>query len=240
MKKLFAILVVAVLAVTLVACGPSEVTATGYGITHKSYVGEVVMTVDKDGKVVSASVEEYYLPYNFAVVAVEEGAEVPTDVVIGNSHGVKYFAKYVSINGVLFTAADNAEGLPVYTGADGSELLAWVADEANAKAYVDGIKAATVFVADETGAQHATYATPASVELFTKTGTNYGGDNWNWAEQVAAFATALVGTTMNGTATQNADTGVWSLDDVETGTTMVDFEQYYAVAQRAYATATAK
>ena len=52
MKKLFAMLLVLALSFVLVACGPSEFTATGYGITHKSYVGVITLTVDKDGAVV--------------------------------------------------------------------------------------------------------------------------------------------------------------------------------------------
>lgn len=243
MKKLFAMLLVLALSFVLVACGPSEFTATGYGITHKSYVGVITLTVDKDGAVISASADEYYLPYNVAIVAVEDPAAVPADVVMGDSHGVKYFAKYFSVNGTLFTATDNAEGLPVYADANGVSLLDWVADEANAKAYVDGVLASTVFIADETGALSTVYPTPsadnAGVNEWTKSATNYGGDNWNWSEQIVAFADALVGTTMDSTLAQDAD-GFWLVDDVKSGATMVDFAQYYAVAQRAYATATAE
>jgi len=243
MKKLFAILLVVSMSLVLVACGPSEFTATGYGITHKSYVGVITLTVDKDGKVLSAAADEYYLPYNTAVVEVADPLNAPMDVVLGNSHGVKYFAKYFSVNGTLFVATDNAEGLPVYA-ANGVSILDWVAEEANAKAYVDGVLAGTVFIADEAGAKSTVYATPsadnAGVNEWTKSGTNYGGDNWNWAEQIAAFSTSLVGTTMDGNFAQDEADKLWVVNDVKTSATMVDFAQYYAVAQRAYATATAK
>lgn len=241
MKKVLALVSVLVLSLALVACAPKEVTATGYGITHKSYVGVITLTV-KDNKVVSGQVDEYYLPYTVAVVQVADTANVPADVVVGDSHGVKYFAKYFSVNGTLFTATDNPEGLPVYE-ANGTSLLDWVADEANAQAYVEGVLAGTVYVADETGAKNAVYPTPNpdnnGVNEWTKSGTNYGGDNWNWAEQVVAFADALVGTAVDGTPVQGEDK-FWVVDDVKTGATMIDFEQYYAVAQRAFAKATAK
>lgn len=237
MKKLLAVLTVLALSFALVACAAKEVTATGYGITHKSYVGAITLTV-KDGKVLSGSVEEYYLPYNVAIVEVADPANVPTDVVVGDSHGVKYFAKYFSVNGTLFTATDNPTGLPAYE-ANGTTLLEWVADEANAKAYVEGIAAGTVYVADETGAKNAVYPTPATTADWTKTGTNYGGDRWNWAEQVVAFADSLVGTAVDATPVKGED-NFWVVGDVKTGATMVDFEEYYAVAKRAFANATAK
>ncbi|MEI7668358.1 MAG: hypothetical protein WCI62_05145 [Erysipelotrichaceae bacterium] len=235
MKKLFALLLVVSLSLGLVACAKGDTAATGYGITHKIYVGVVTLTVDKDGKVLSGTADEYYLPFNTAVVEVTDTANVPTDVIIGNSHGVKYFAKYFSVNGTLFVASDNETGLPVYL-ANGVSLIAWVAEDVNAKAYVDGIIAGTVFIADENGAKSTKYATPAA-DKWTKSTTNYGGTDWNWAEQVAQFTTSLVGTTMDGNFGLGADK-IWVVNDVKTGASMVDFAQYYFVAQRAYIKAT--
>jgi hypothetical protein len=235
MKKLFALLLVVSISLGLVACAKGNTTATGYGITHKIYVGVVTLTVDKDGKVLSGTADEYYLPFNTAVVEVTDTANVPTDVVIGDSHGVKYFAKYFSINGTLFVATDNPTGLPVYL-AKGVNLLAWVAEDVNAKAYVDGVLAGTVFIADENGAKSTKYATP-SADKWTKSATNYGGTDWNWAEQITQFTTSLVGTTMDGNIAKGDDK-IWIVNDVKSGASMVDFAQYYFVAQRAYAKAT--
>lgn len=242
MKKMFTVCAVLLLGLVLVSCGPKEATATGYGLAHKIYVGEVVLTVDKDGVVTDATIDEYYLPFNVAVVA--EPAEGATDVVLGNSHGVKSFAKYFKVGDILFTAVEGARtddvvtGLPVYTSADGTNLLDWVAIEANGKAYVEGTQDGSVFVANADGTKHDTYPTPVG-DQWTKSETNYGGDNWNWAEQMLAIENSIIGTKVNGVLTQNDD-NIWLVGDVVSGASAVDFETYYAVAQRAYANATAK
>jgi hypothetical protein len=243
MKKLLVAITTLTLALVLVACGAKEATASGYGLAHKIYVGAAELTVDKDGEVLSGSFEEYYLPYNIAIVA--EPADDATDVVYGNSHGDKAFAKYFQIGDVLFTGADSAmdsEGsytdLPAYTNANGDELLAWIAIEANAKAYVEGTQDGTVFIANADGTKHATYATPVGDE-WTKSATGYGGDSFDWQGQMDAIIASLVGTSMSGSYSQNSD-NLWVVDDVVSGATLVDYAQYYAVAQRAYDNAMAE
>ncbi|MCD4826145.1 MAG: hypothetical protein K8Q99_00020 [Acholeplasmataceae bacterium] len=241
MKKVFTVCAVLLLGLVLVSCGPKEATATGYGIAHKIYVGEVEVTIDKDGVVTAASIEEYYLPYNAAVIA--EPAEGATDVVLGNSHGVKSFAKYFKVGDELFTAVEGERtegevtGMPVYTNAAGTDLLDWVAIEANAKAYVEGTQDGTVFIANADGTKHATYATPEG-DQWTKSATGYGGDRWDWAGQMLAIENALIGTKVNGAYSQNDDS-FWVVGDVVSGATLVDFAQYFAVAERAYANAKA-
>lgn len=245
MKKLFSVFVLLVMSLLLVACGPKEVTATGYGITHKIYVGVITLTVDKDGVVLDGEVDEYYLPYNAAVVTVTDPENLPDDVIVGVSHGTKYFAKYFSINGKLFVGTGSETGLPTYSY-NGTDLLEWVAIEENAKAYVEGCDAGTVFVANAAGTKHATYATPNpdnnGKNEWKKSDTNYGGTNWNWAEQVAWFIDTIKGTKMNDTFSritdEGADKGKWVAGDIVSSATMVDFPQYYAVAVRAYNTAT--
>jgi len=244
MKKLLLAITTLVFALVLVACGPKEATATGYGIAHKIYVGEVTLTVDKDGEVLSGSIEEYYLPFNVAKLGdVADYAEA-TDVVFGNSHGEAAFAKYFSVNGELFTGEDSAQedgaytGLPVYKNADGDTLLEWVAIEANAKAYVEGTQDGTVFIADADGNKHATYATPEGDE-WTKTGTGYGSDSFVWADAMEGVIDSIVGTDMDVDFEKNDD-GYWVVGDIVTGATLVDYAQYFAVAERAYDNAMAE
>lgn len=241
MKKIVTVFAVLVMGLVLVSCGPKEATATGYGIAHQSYVGEVVLTIDKDGVVTEASVEEYYLPFNAAVI--ETPAEGATDVVLGNSHGVKSFAKYFKVGDVLFTATegertdDVVTGMPTYTTADGTDILDWAAIEANGKAYVEGTQDGTVFIANADGTKHATYPTPEG-DQWTKSGTGYGGDRWDWTGQMAEIVNILVGSKVSATYTMNDD-DTWVVDNVVTGATLVDFETYYKVAERAYANAKA-
>ncbi|BCR36000.1 hypothetical protein [Mariniplasma anaerobium] len=242
MKKLVTVLAVLVMGLLLVSCGPKEATATGYGIAHQIYVGEVELTIDADGVVTAAAIEEYYLPFNAAVI--ETPAEGATDVVLGNSHGVKSFAKYFKVGDVLFTATEGAReddvvvGMPTYAAADGTDLLDWVAIEANAKLYVEGTQDGTVFIANADGTKHATYPTPEG-DQWTKSGTGYGGDRWDWAGQMAEITSVLVGSKVSATYTMNDD-GMWVVDTVVSGATLVDFDQYYKVAMRAYANAKAQ
>jgi hypothetical protein len=227
MKKILFIFSIISLGFLLAACGPKEVTVMGYGIAHKTYVGTVELTVDKDEVVTSASIEEYFLPYN--VAGVDTPAEGATDVVEGSKG---YFAKYFVVGELLFIGENNLEGNPVYTTTSGEELLAWVAIEENAKAYVEGTQDGTVFIANADGSKHETYLTPEG-DQWTKTGTNYGNDSFVWSAQVAAIAEALVGTKVNDTYFQNGD-NKWVVGDFVSGATLVDFAQYYAIAERAY------
>ena len=244
MKKLVLAITTLVFALVLVACSPKEATAKGYGIAHKIYVGEVTLTVNEDGEVVSGSIEEYYLPFNVAKLgSVTEYADA-TDVAFGNSHGEAAFAKYFSVNDMLFTAEDSEKGedgsytgLPVYKNADGDTLLEWVTVEANAKAYVEGTQAGTVFIANADGTKHATYATPEG-DKWTKTGTGYGNDSFVWADAMEGVIDSIVGTDMDVDYEKN-DEGYWVVNDMVTGATLVDYAQYFAVAERAYDTAMA-
>jgi hypothetical protein len=237
MKRIFTVFVVLLFGLVLVSCGPNESTAKGYGITHKIYVGEVEVTVDKEGVVTAATIEEYYLPFNVAVI--ESPAEGATDVVQGDSHGVKYFAKYFKVNDLLFIGEDgatdgegNITGSPVYKLANGTNLLDWVAIEENAKAYVEGTQDGTVFIANEDGTKHSTYVTPEG-DAWTKSATGYGGDIWDWSAQMQEIIDAIVGTDLTQTYELN-DEDFWTTGDVVTGATLVDFQEYYAVLQRAH------
>ncbi len=234
MKKVFLVFSVLVLSLVLVACGPSEATATGYGITHQDYVGVVQVTVNKEGIITDASIEEYYLVYTIG--AVENPSDNATDIVTGLSHGNEVsYAKYFSVNGMLFTGQSSTTGLPEYKNADEIDLLDWVAVEANAKAYVEGTQAGTVFCADASGAKHATYAVTEG-DQWTKSASGYGGDRWDWLGQMTEVELALIGTSLDDGYSQNSD-NKWVVGDAVTGATLTDFPQYYEVAHRAYTNA---
>ncbi|MDL2292106.1 hypothetical protein LJC17_00730 [Acholeplasma sp. OttesenSCG-928-E16] len=75
MKKVLSVFLALVAVVTLVACDntvkPS--TGVGYGLVHKHYVGKATLTVDGEGLVTEAKLDEYYLPYNIANVTGQVG-----------------------------------------------------------------------------------------------------------------------------------------------------------------------
>lgn len=259
MKKLIALLFVAFLALGLVACAEDEPSyeygyGVGYGLVHGHYVGVVKVVLDKDDVVVNVQFEEYYLPYNAGQVAYTpvEGVAQPADILtVVGSRGTSYFAKYMSVNGVLFTGAVQGEsGAQVieYTAPGVGNIEEWVTVEANAKAYVEAVEAGLVFIANANGTKSSYEHGNANVKLgWTKSATGYWTyDTRNarlyplgWGGNMAALAEALVGTKIDAVETDLVKDGTWKIGTIVTGATMSDFVDYYKLAQRGYANALA-
>lgn len=229
MKKFIVFFAVFMLSLTLVACGGKDKTATGYGLVHGHYVGVVDMTVDSKGVVKEAKIEEYYLAYNAAQV--EQPTAERNDVV---QIGANYFAKYYNVDGIIFASS----GERAWTNSTHGNLENWVKDEANAKRYVEAVLAGKVFIAKADGTKITDLKITGNAALdMSKSVSGYGGDRWDWKAAMAGVEQIIIGTKMDSKYSQNND-GKWVVDDVVTGATLVDFADYYAVAQRAYATAT--
>ncbi len=71
----------------------------------------------------------------------------------------------------------------------------------------------------------------------TKSESGYGGKIWDWPAAMKGVEDILVGTKVDMTSEKNDD-GKWVVNDVVTGATLVDFPDYFAVAKRAYVSAT--
>lgn len=260
MKKLIALLFVAFLALGLVACAEDEPSyeygyGVGYGLVHGHYVGVAKVVLDKDDNVVNVQFEEYYLPYNIGQVAYTpvEGVTQPADILtVVGSRGTAYYAKYVSVNGVLFTGAvageSGAQSIG-YTAAGVGDIETWVQDEANAKAYVEAVEAGLVFLANADGTKSTYQFGNANVKLgWTKSATGYWAyDTRNariyplgWGGNMAAMAEAMVGTKLDAAEADLVKDGTtWKIGTIVTGATLSDFVDYYKLAQRAYANALA-
>ena len=50
---------------------PAERTAMGYGLVHGHYVGVATVTINPANEVLSADIEEYFLPYSAAKVVAD-------------------------------------------------------------------------------------------------------------------------------------------------------------------------
>jgi hypothetical protein len=254
MKKLIAIFFVVLLALGLVACTEEQEPSyqygygVSYGLVHGHYVGVAKVVVDKDDKVVNVQFEEYYLPYNFAQVVVADLENIPADVLtVVGARGTSYFAKYVSVNGTLFTGevtgVSGSQGTK-YSATGIADIEVWVETEANAKAYVEGCEAGTVFIANANGTKSSYAQANANAKLgWTKSATGYWTYNTGqstlyplgWGGNMEAIAEALVGTTMNATEAQlTKPATTWNIGDIETGATLSDFVDYYLLAQVAY------
>lgn len=246
MKKMVSLLFVALLAIVLVACGGKEKEATGYGLVHGHYVGVVNLTVAKDKTVKSATIEEYFLPYNFAKV--DAAKKDHADVLAADYRGnVVYYAKYVKVDDVLFTGAVSGEAparVVTYSATGINNIEEWVKTEANAKKYVDAVEAKKVFIATSTGEKSTeltTLSTDNSAKSMKKSESGYwtpaqGG--LGWKANMEEIVKGIVGTKLEGEAVKEGDT--WKLGTVVTGATLNDFKDYIAVAKRAYATATSE
>ena len=265
MKKILIVLVGLIAVAGLAACG-GEKEGVAYGKVHGQYVGIVTLQV-KGGKVTGGSIDELYLPYNFANVNAQvSGAnaavleQVSSDV-IGqvNAAGTTttYFAKYVKVgdhNVTAETVAGTGEALNVVYKIGGVDMKEWIATQANADAYAKAVQDGKVFVATSAFAAHATlksqYAASLNltgIDQFLKSKTNYGGTNWNWKGAMAQLVNDVFkGTAMDlnlANATQvervvdDKEIKEWHVGDFNTGATLVDFKDYYNVAKVAFANA---
>ena len=223
-------------------------TATGYGLVHGHYVGVVDVTLANNGNVVDINVEEYFLPYSAAKVVVADPQNLPADVLsVTGSRGTSYYAKYFSVDGILFTGTVLGEGTAQsikYSATDIDDIEVWVETEANAKRYVEAVDANLVFIANQDGTKSTYEMADASAKVSMKKSESpyWSGEAYplGWAGNIAAFETAVTGTKLDAdlaTIIKDSVTKFWSIGDLVTGATMTDFIDYYQVAQRAHTNA---
>ena len=267
MKKLILMFFVVLFALGLVACTEDEPSysygyGVSYGLVHGHYVGVAKVVVDADDVVVNVQFDEYYLPYNTAQVTLtdDQKASVPADVFVRTSINtardtvtLTYFAKYVSVNGVIFTgsatgdvptALNTAPSQGIIWSASGiANIETWTEVEANAKAYVEAVEAGLVFNCNASGVKSAYPKANASAKIGdTKSATGYwtspASYPLGWGGNMAAINEALVGTKMGAVEADlvKATTAplVWSVGTIVTGATLSDFVDYYMLAQAAY------
>lgn len=248
MKKVRILLTLAVLtlcAVLLPSCGKKEVTAKGYGLVHKDYVGIATVTVKKD-VVKEASFEEVYLPTHWAALTTTDGVDASLFVTYAGKRGDVNVAKYIKIDGKTFTATVNEAGDNVAYSAEGiADIKAYVsASEENAKWYAEALLAGKAEAVDAAGAKVTFQITSDKEGGFTKSATGYwSGENYplGWKGNMEALADAIEGTKLDAADSaivQDATTKTWKFGDVTSTATLVDAKDYYAVAKRAYANAT--
>lgn len=249
-RNLLIALFLVVCAVALVGCKkdePKEVTAVGYGLVHKDYVGIATVTV-KEEVVTAVSFEEVYLPTHWAVLTSVEGVEEALYVTYTTSKGATVnVAKYIVVGDKTFTATAG-EADAVYSAEGIADLKAWVQEsEENAKWYAEALLANNAKAVDAAGTK-VTFQIKADAEGgFKKSTTGYWptsmGVGLGWQGNMDALASALVGTKMNvadGDIVQDETAKTWKFGDVTSTATLVDAKDYYAVAKKAYDKAVAE
>lgn len=244
MKKLFKVLAVLVLvlsAATLVSCKKNkEVTAKGYGLVHKDYVGVAEITVKK-GEVTALTFEEVYLPSHWAGLVSNEGVAADLYLEYQGKYAVSYAAKYVMVGDKKFTA-ELVDGAPVYSAEGIADLKAWVsASEENAKWYAEELLAGNAKATDASWNKASFQITADKEGGFKKSTTGYwSGSNYplGWKGNMEALQEALIGTEMGFADADIVKGDTWKIGDVTSKATLVDAKDYIAVAQRAYNAAT--
>ena len=251
MKKLSVL--VGVLAVSFIAsCGTPTVetkTGIGYGLVHGHYVGVAELTT-VDGVVTEASFEEYFLPYSWAKVTAAEGSDDTVAVKSTSRTGAQVttiYAQRVKVGDRIFTievtGAEWAQTFK-YTSTGIADIHAWVADEANAKWYVEQIKANAYGFVNASGAAITSFvlADSSAKVAMNKSDSGYwtvASPGLGWSGNMDAIVDLLVGSTMDfdpADFTKGTDAPlVWRNGDITTGATLTDFKDYLSLALRAFA-----
>ncbi|MBN2300822.1 MAG: hypothetical protein JXC31_06535 [Acholeplasmataceae bacterium] len=249
MKKLLMFISVLFVLIGLVACtsGDQATNTHSYGISyrlvHKHYVGVAEVVVDENNNVVLVKLDEYFLPYSFAAVTVEDPLNLPSDVLsVVGSRGTTYFAKYVSVNATIFegevTGESGSQSIK-YSTSGVEDIDAWTLDEENARIYVESVKAGKVFIANEDGSKSDYEKSNTNAKLgWTKSSTGYwtNPDSYplGWGGNIHKITNAFVGTQITADSSLVSYGDSWTVDGLVTGATLADFTDYYIVVQQAY------
>jgi hypothetical protein len=246
LKRLFSAAAALALVGAVASCS-SEQTLTAYGIVHGEYVGEATVVVNGD-EIVSVVIDEAFLPSAWAAT---KGSTDATNVLTLTAGEVtSQWSKYVSIDGVVWTAAEYSKeerttdkvstraALAVkYTRTgEANHLLNYLRSDANAKAYYQTIKDDKFFASDINGNELTNFTYTNTYGKFKSEGKYWAQSATvlGWKGNMDAFQTALVANGFNVNPAKVGDATVVSFGDAVTSVTMSDFLHYYELARLAY------
>jgi uncharacterized lipoprotein YehR (DUF1307 family) len=246
-KRLFSAAAALALVGAVASCS-SEQTLTAYGIVHGEYVGEATVVVNGD-KIVSVVFDEAFLPSAWAAT---KGSTDATNVLTLTAGEVSsQWAKYVNINGVVWTASEYSKeeratdkvstraALAVkYTlPGETNHLLNYLKREDYARAYFEVIKNDKFFASDISGNELTNFTYTNTYGKFKSEGKYWAQSATvalGWKGNMEAFQTALVTNGFGVNPAKAGDAKVVSFGDAVTSVTMTDFLQYYELAKLAY------
>jgi hypothetical protein len=212
----------------------------GYGLVHLHYVGIVTLTTSND-VITEATIDEYFLPYNWGKVTATDGAD--DTVTVTTNRGTSVYAEFVKVGDKVFTATvlGTAPAQSIKYSSEGiDDIDAWVATEANAMWYVEQIELGLYGYVDALGVSNDFVGNDNSAKVAMKKSTSgywtvVGG--LGWVGNIEAMVDLLVGSTFDFTSedfVKNSE-GFWANESLVTGATLTDFKDYLAVAARAFA-----
>lgn len=245
---------------------PTTKSASAYGIVHKAYVGKATVNVDNN-KVKSVSYDEAFLPHTWANIKVElkEGESLPDDVLAHvKGEETMHYAKYISIDGKLFTGSVREADLTLDDKAYSAQVIKYSNEEipdlfvylynsdANCEWYFNAAKNSKIFICDASGKKLETYPSNNEYGWFKSEG-KYWNDKESYPlgwkgnlEQLGNYLTGKELTEMDESKFVRDETGTeengytynyWTINGVKTKVTMVDVYDYYKIAQKAYSKA---
>ena len=277
-KKLYFLPLLFILTFTLFGCGNKDNNdnqanengeGTSYGLVNKAYVGMANVKV-KNKKVESVTYDEAFLPSSWANIDVvlEEGKDLPEDVLLHSKETENhYYAKYISIDGKLFTGSLRESDLVLdnttysaqvikYSNEQIPDLFSYLYNsDANCEWYYNAVKANKVFICDKEGKKLETYPSLHKYGWFKSEGKYWNASEdspLGWKGNIEGLMDYLKGKelkSLDSTKFVKNNEGMdkdgynykyWSIDGVQTKVTMTDIYAYYKLAYSAYTKAMSK
>lgn len=222
MKRFLSVLSLAILTLLLVACGGKGEPSTATIVTEgNGGVFEVTVTIDAKKKVTEVEFEEYIgLDTDYTLELSDESD-----------------AEFIKVNEKLFALENGKYVL------DGVEFATWVKDDANAKYYVDAIKADKVIPTDSEGkALEATFSNVYIANGFGKSSNGYWpadmfpGSGKGWQENIDNLVEAVKGKKLStdDKLEMIEDTTNWKVNGVDSSSSFTSFKDYYLAVVKGY------
>ena len=272
-KKMFLMVILLLLPFCLVGCNNTddpidpptekEGMGTSYGLVNKTYVGKATVKV-KDNKIVDVTYDEAFLPNTWGSInyTKEEGNEMPGDLLHHQKDEMNnYYAKYISINGQIFTGTIREKDLVLdeytyvnqivnYSSETIPDLFEHIyKSEENAKWYYEAVEKGKAFVCDKDGKKNETYQSLHTMGMFKSEGKYWQSSTdspLGWKGNIDAMIDYLKGKTLtdlDSSKFMRDETGedkdgynykYWTIDGTKTKVTMTDIYNYYKLAYKAY------
>ena len=223
-------------------------TAEAYIYIHGGYVGQAIAATDGDGNL-SVELDEAFLPHDLAAVDMDSDDWTEDNTVYYVRRGSEVrVAEYIEYDGTVYVGT-TVGGSVTYVEADGNgdpaggqdlELLIIYGQDSMA-AYYDNIRNGRFGVMTEFGGDVDPVTTTA-YGMVTKRGSDYWDRGLGWHGNIHAMEEFIEehGFEFNLDDMQRLDADddgmqYWQVADAVTGATIVDFKDYFILAQAAAA-----
>lgn len=223
-------------------------TSVAYGYVHGGYVGKAIVNVQADGAL-NVKINEAFLPHTLASVDLDsaEWSDANTAYYVLRGRKISV-AKHVEYDGVVYVGTTVGTSLTYVKAGDNGEAvggkdleLLILKNQATMANYFDKVTSGGFKIIAKFNGMAKPVTTTASGAVTKAESPNYWAKGQTWKGNIAAVEKFIE---ENGSAysvaemkrTANADgLKLWSVADAVTGATMIDFKDYFNMAQLAIA-----